>query len=181
MDADSITGTAYTVENAEALASGTYYWRVRGRNNTSDYGLWSGVRYFKVDVDAPATPTLIYPANGASVIGTPTFKWSQPSGAKYYQLRYADSDTPDTYIYTSGEITKYYLKPPAMDSMQTYIWSVRTRDAAGNWSSDWSAPFSVTILPPRAGQTCANLPGQRRDDQPRADQPGADLAGGIQR
>ena len=44
-----------------------------------------------------------------------------------------------------------------MDSMNTYAWSVRAGDAAGNWSA-WSAPFSVTILPPVPGKPVQTSP-----------------------
>ena len=157
IDEDGLTGTSYTVEEADALADGTYYWRVRGRNNSSDYGAWSSARYFKVDTIAPDAPQALYPLDGAAVIGTPTFKWSRPASAKYYQLRYADADAPETILYTSGEITAYYLKPPAMDVMNTYLWSARAIDAAGN-PSDWSTPVSVTILPPSPGRPVLSAP-----------------------
>ncbi len=143
-DEDDLTGTSFT---PAALDDGIYYWRVRGRNNTADYGAWSSARYFTVDTSAPAVPTPSLPANGASVTGTPTFTWSRPSTARYYQFRYADADAPETILYTSGEITAYYLKPPAMQVMNTYNWSVRARDAAGNWSG-WSAISTLTVLPP---------------------------------
>jgi Subtilisin-like serine proteases len=100
LDEDGLTGTSYTVDAADDLDDGTYYWRVRGRNNSSDYGAWSSARYFKVDTSAPDAPQAVYPLDAAAVIGTPTFKWSRPASAKYYQLRYADADAPGTILYT---------------------------------------------------------------------------------
>jgi len=159
---DDLTGTSST---PAALADGKYYWRVRGRNNESDYGAWSAARYFYVDDAPPDAPAQISPAAGANVSGTPTFMWSRPSGAKYYQFRYADADAPETILYLSAETTRYTLKPPAMEVMNTYNWSARARDAAGNWS-DWSAPSEVTILPPLPARPLLTSPASAAEVNP---------------
>ena len=44
----------YTVQAADALSNGTYYWRVRGRDplDSKIYGVWSTIRSFDVSVSA---------------------------------------------------------------------------------------------------------------------------------
>ncbi len=90
------------------------------------------------------------PANGTSVIGTPTFSWKASSSASRYQFEYSNVDDPETHLYQSGELTTLTHKPPAMaatnPSTASY-WFVRAKDAAGNWGA-WSAASTVTILPP---------------------------------
>ena len=135
----------------DEFADGRYYWRVRARNEVGVYGKWSSVSYFTVDTAAPAAPTLLSPANASEVSGTPKFRWNRPSSARYYQFAYNTVDDPDTALYTSEESKKYYIVPPAMDTMTTYYWYARARDTAGNWS-EWSAPFTVMITPPTPKQ-----------------------------
>ena len=104
-DQDAITGQTYTLAEADELtADGIYYWRVRGRNGLDDYGTWSGVRYFTLDTTAPAAPQLLSPADNSTYAGQPTYKWSRPSGAKYYRFKYTTLGDPDTEVYLSDDL-----------------------------------------------------------------------------
>ena len=129
---------------------GKYYWKVRVQNVDGVYGSWSSSRYFTVDTTPPLAPVTGVPANGTSVIGTPTFSWKASSLASRYQFEYNNVDDSETYLYQSGELTTLTHKPPAMaaanPSTASY-WFVRAKDAAGNWGA-WSAASTVTILPP---------------------------------
>jgi murein DD-endopeptidase MepM/ murein hydrolase activator NlpD len=142
------------------IADGMYYWRVRAKNIQDVYGAWSDMRYFTLDTTAPDTPSAIYPADDSSVIGIPIFKWSRPSTAKYYQFRYANLEEPDTIIYISDEMTEYTFKPASLNFMNTYVWSVRAADVAGNWS-DWGSPVTVTIVPPVPAKTTLTSPSNK--------------------
>jgi hypothetical protein len=62
---DGITGTSYTA--SEIASDGVYYWRVRGRNGSSNYGAWSAARSFTLDTTAPDVPSAISPSDGSSV------------------------------------------------------------------------------------------------------------------
>jgi hypothetical protein len=132
------------------LPEGKYYWRVRARNVNNAASPWSASRYFTVDITAPVIPVLSKPLNGSQSIGTPTFTWLASNGAKYYQVQYeAIVDfNPESYDYRSPELTVLTHKPSLAPPLMTPIfWYVRAKDTAGNWS-DWSASFTVTVVPP---------------------------------
>ncbi len=153
-DQDAITGQTYTLPSDLGL-DGVYYWRVRGRNGSDDYGAWSGARYFTLDTAAPDAPLLLSPLDNSTYAGQPTYKWSRPSSAKYYKIkivRISDSEV----IYESGELSTYKFKAPALDK-DDYYWSVQARDVAGSWGA-WSAPFTIHIVPPTPSRVTLSAP-----------------------
>lgn len=155
------TDLSFTV--SDLTTDGNYYWRVRAQNANGVYGKWSRTSYFTVDTTSPDAPVLAKPADGSEVVGTPTFAWSRPSTAKYYQFEYSlVSDDPDNnYEYRSEEIKKNKIKPSAMENtMTTYYWFVRARDKAGNWS-DWSEPYSFTVVPPTPSRPTTVSPAKK--------------------
>ena len=136
--------TANTEVTLTSLADGRYYWRVRAINDYNQPGRWSGIRYFYVDNIAPAVPALYLPANNKINFGTPIYYWRSVSSGAYYQYRY--TTTTGTVIYTSPETKATKHKPPTQP-IGTYLWQVRARDAAGNWS-DWSSTRTIEIKAP---------------------------------
>ncbi|MDK2979841.1 MAG: large repetitive protein [Chloroflexota bacterium] len=164
-EADGLTELSYV---AEALpADGVYFWRVRGRNGTDAYGVWSSYRYFTLDTTAPDKPTLLSPADTVTYAGQPTYKWSRPSGAKYYRFKYTSVADPNTELYVSEELRSYSYKAPSVDK-GIYYWYAQARDVAGNWS-DWSDPFTVYIVPPKPARVTISAPRRgalTTDDQP---------------
>jgi C1A family cysteine protease len=142
-----ITGLSHVIDS---LPDGKYYWHVRACNVNNTSGAWSAYRYFTIDTIAPAAPVLSKPLNGSQSIGTPTFTWLASATAKYYQVQYevVDDSNPDTYDYRSSELTVLTHKPAVTLPLMTPLtWQVRAKDPAGNWSQ-WSAPWSVTVVPP---------------------------------
>ena len=177
---DSPTFTTPLVQDTENISGlsqiaatlphdGKYYWRVQAKNENNVYGKWSAARYFTVDTTAPAAPMLRLPVNGASPVGVPTFTWNRSLTAVRYQFQYNTStdtgtEDPASVVYRTGELTPLTHKPVNM-AMTPYYWSVRARDAAGNWSA-WSTPFMVTVLPlkPLAPKLSLPASGFRTDD-----------------
>ena len=90
---------------------------------------------------------LVSPADGSIARGTPTYKWKSAIGAGLYQFRYTTSDDPDfeSPVYTSPDLTVLSHLPPTQD-LGTYLWQVRSGDAAGNWS-DWGEARIIIINP----------------------------------
>ncbi len=145
-----VTGITTLNHTITALPDGKYYWRVRARNLNNAAGPWAAYRSFTIDTTPPAPPVLSRPLNGSQVIGTPTFTWLASATAKYYQVQYDDvNDGTTTYDYLSPDnLTVLTHKPTVTPSLMTpTYWYVRARDVAGNWSA-WSAPFTVTVVPP---------------------------------
>ena len=66
------------------------------------------------------------------------------SSGAYYQFQYSETD--GTILYTSHETNATNHRPPTQP-IGNYMWQVRARDNAGNWSS-WSANRSIEIKAP---------------------------------
>jgi len=156
-------GTGFTSREYEAIVDGAdtlhellsslpddgkYYWKMRTINYLDVAGPWSAYRALVYDTLAPAAPKLYTPANNATVKGTPSFTWLAVTGGKYYQFQVTTSDDPDfaASVHTSADTlagTSY--KPPLLDP-GVYLWRVKARDLAGNWSG-WATARQVTIIP----------------------------------
>ena len=142
-----VTATSFTTSD---LNDGKYYWQVRSNNLLNNAGAWSASKYFTIDTTPPPAPVLSQPLNASQFIGTPTFTWLASATAKYYQVQYDNvDDGTDTYDYLSpANLTTLTHKPTVSPSLMTLTyWYVRAQDPAGNWSA-WSAPFTVTVVPP---------------------------------
>ncbi|MCD6166249.1 hypothetical protein J7K19_06045, partial [bacterium] len=139
----SIKNSFYTVSTA--LADATYYWRVRARYTGGNWSNWSSVWKFTVDTTGPMAPNLISPANGtATNQNTPTFDWSDVSGAVEYQIQVAGNNT-----FSSPKIDRFGLTSSTYTTTSpftdgTYYWRVRAKDNLNNWGG-WSTVWSFTI------------------------------------
>ena len=139
------------------LEDGRYYWRVRGVNVDDENGKWSGYRSFIIDNIAPKPPTLYTPFDNRVIKGTPTYTWLKPSSAVRYEMRYT---TPDgTVVYTSPELNVLSHKSPTQP-IGNYLWQVRARDTAGNWS-EWSDPRAIEIIAPIPAPPKLGLPAHK--------------------
>ena len=129
---------------------GLKYWRVRAWNAFGGVGAWSAARPFTLDTTPPAAPVLSLPADGASVVGTPTFSWLAAVGANAYQFEIATSsgfDPADVVNTSPVQAVTSYKPGGTLPLLQPLYWHAKARDAAGNWGS-WSTYRTVTILPP---------------------------------
>lgn len=141
------TDTSTTVDNVSE--GGTYYWRVAA-HNASGWGVWSGIRSFRL-LEIPATVQLAGPANGGTV--TPAnlrFWWRRSSGttANYRfelatdmgmaNLVKSDSTLPDTSILVTGLLAD-----------RTYYWRVSAGNDAGwsPYSEVWSVRTGTSSVP----------------------------------
>jgi hypothetical protein len=142
----AVTGTSYMPTTA--LGDAKYYWRVQARNAAGSWGGWCTRWVVTVDTTPPARPTLLSPANGATITdSTPLFRWKAVSGAAKYTLQMDDNSNFASPIINRTLTTMSFTQPSALVDKR-YYWRVRAQDAAGNlsaWSIRWS--FTVNAVP----------------------------------
>jgi hypothetical protein len=125
----------------QALNDGLWYWRARAVNQYGAVSGWAVARSFTVDTTAPSVPNLLIPANGAILTTLrPAITWSAVVGANLYEVRIGDAAFTNPLVVAVATTT---YTPTADLANRVYSWSVRARDAAGNWS-DWSAARTFT-------------------------------------
>ncbi|MEW5767449.1 MAG: Ig-like domain-containing protein [bacterium] len=191
----SLTATNYVLPVCLTDSSGDtdyWYWRVTARDdagNTSVSAAW----LFLIDTVAPTTPTTLSdtPANGDYwADGTPTFIWDEGDTRDDIDNNHNFVDFNDTAddVVTRGSELRYDLQiaeasvgfgSPVVDATElseptytaaladgTYIWRVRARDCAGNYTPwktqvvyiDTVPPCTPTLLSPSHGLTLADTP-----------------------
>jgi len=130
------------VENS--LPDDNYSWKVIAINALGENQ--SSVWTFMIDTVPPAAPSLISPVDGTITDdSTPTFDWSDVTGAENYDLlvdNNPDFSSPEIQVTVSVSTHT----PTAGLPDGKYWWKVRARDAAGNvsnWSSIWTLTISV--------------------------------------
>lgn len=137
-----------------ALPAGTYYWRARATNKCGESS-WSAARTVVILVPL-AAPTLTAPADASSTCDTtPTFDWSDVSGATAYRIQ-ADnnSDFGSPEINQRPGVSTY--TPATALAAGTYYWRVQTTNQCGD--GEWSSPVrSVTVVVP-PGALSLSLP-----------------------
>ncbi len=130
-----VTETSYEVNIV--LEEGIYSWAVRGENSISSSN-YSVPRYFEVDITAPNTPLLSFPANNAVIANDSsfTFSWSRgiETGTTIKDSFFIYNDT----LMTDVKFESFQDNPSyTVDSLETgnYFWRVRSIDMAGNKSN----------------------------------------------
>ena len=145
---DSIQGVVveqfvYTDSFSVVLQTeGTYTWKVKAKNATSETDFTS--RSFYYDKIAPAAPLLLLPVFGDTVnIPPTTLSWTRPdaSGSPITDSVFVFTDSLVTSfgVYTSSTESRSVSLPPDL-----YYWRVRSVDNAGN-ASDYSSTFKFWV------------------------------------
>ncbi len=143
VDLDVVAST-YTTP---ALASGTYYWRVRSRDALGNSSAYTASFSFSVDLSAPSLPTLLTPVNGASVVTSiVTLDWTDAvdagCGILNYDVQVDDDPLFGSPVVNATVVPSTYTTPALPDG--TYYWRVLARDVPGN-TSGFTASFVFTI------------------------------------
>jgi uncharacterized protein (TIGR02145 family) len=143
IDQTSLTASNYIATSS--LADGTYYWKVRCKDNVGNWGAWSGVWSFTIKNVGPNAPTLVSPSDASTTNNSiPSFDWSDVSGAVVYELIVDNSSgfgSPEI-DQTNLTVSNYTATSSLADG--TYYWKVRCKDNVGNWGG-WSGVWSFTI------------------------------------
>jgi len=129
-----------------------FYWRVKARNEAG-WGDWSSAWSFTNEEPPPSPPTLVSPANGATVPGTSiSFDWDPVAGANKYWIQVDDDPAFSSLFHSNwwGASGCSYSDFPADDT--EFYWRARARNAAGwgDWSSAWSFTNTAGVPPPPA-------------------------------
>ena len=157
----NISGTPLTAAYTppSVLRPDWYYWRARAWDGTTA-GVWSNDSWFKINIGAPNNVTPV--TNDGTYNLTPTFDWSDVCGADGYDLyavRYDETGTPQTAIYTGTTASEY--TPPSNLTPGIYAWYVRAKSGHG------IRPVEHLLLadPLHRGTQPAN-PGHQRSGHP---------------
>lgn len=134
----SPAGTSYTPTSG--LTDGTYYWKVRAKDDVDLWGANTTANSFVIDTLAPDPPTLTSPTHGdISNIQSPDLTWSTVGDADEYQVQVLNGTVVIDVVLTG---TSYTVEIVLDDG--DYQWQVRSKDAAGNWGT-WSTSFDFTV------------------------------------
>lgn len=139
----------------------TYYWRVRALNPLlSLSSAWSGAWSFTTIPEAPSTPALLQPVNGATGQSTTlTLSWQASARASSYHLQVSSTTDFASLLVDDPLMTTTSRQVGPLQSATTYYWRVRASNSGGtsDWSTFWSfttvvaVPTAPTLLSPASG------------------------------
>ncbi len=154
---DSVVATTTADANGAFTVSFSAPQSIHGHHTVSVSGVINTIEaVFTMESDAPSTPTLLLPENGARQNSRPSFSWgvvNDPSGVTY-TLQIASDDSFNTLLLEKPGLTQSPYKVAreeglgSTDSDAPYYWRVKAIDGASNESA-WSTPrsFYVRFLP----------------------------------
>lgn len=122
----------------------TIFWRVRAVDHAGNKSAWSDIGQIITDVDAPAAPTLVSPADNTVTKGTSiTQSWSDASSDVDHYIYESYNDAAATSL-RFGQSYNTTSKTATNVSNTTYWWRVKAVDVAGN-ASAWSLLWKITV------------------------------------
>lgn len=125
------------------LLDGIWYWRVKGKDNASNEGDWSGVYKLTIDTIPPEnTPTLLAPENENIKVDNnqPKFEWEALPDADNYKLQYSTGNNFSTNVTSHDNMRDNWFTPSNPIPDNKWYWRVQGGDNAGNvgpWSENW--------------------------------------------
>jgi titin len=146
------SGLVYAAQTVTGLSNNTnYYWHVSATNagGTSD---WSATYRFATIQLTPSTPTLTFPANGAT--NQPSgisFSWNSVVGATSYSLQVSTDPNFVTSNYYQGGLLATSQTVTGLAANTVYYWRANATNAGGTsaWSvkADFTTAVSVSGIP----------------------------------
>jgi hypothetical protein len=138
---------------------GTYYLRLRPRDQDGPVSEWVTAFIFKRDIFPPFNPFVVTEGHGIisdkwqADISTPTFSWiagiDWHSGIASYDVYWGTDAAGET---VTANVTGQSYAPGAVSSGVPYYLRLRTRDTAGNVAG-WRAAFTFKYELPPANPT----------------------------
>ena len=151
----TLTTTSYPMPGYDQLPpSTTVYWRVRAKNS-SGTSEWSAVWHFTTIMDPPIIPSLISPANGATIAVPNVAFFSSAESIAYASYGMSISTQPDfstsvttSLIASGGTSSRYCWVRSGLLNNTTYYWRVLAVNPAGSaYSSTWSFTMAFDTTP----------------------------------
>jgi hypothetical protein len=159
---DDSTLTHPTRQVGPLLNSTTYYWHVSAKNDSGTNGFSPSQSF--TTLFPPAAPALVRPFDASvDVTTTPTFVWSQPSGAVTFQLQVSRDSLFTNFFSNDSTLTgTSWIVGRELAAYTKYFWRVRAKNTAG-WgaysarasfrtvrvgSANWAIPLAVSETGP---------------------------------
>ncbi len=139
--------TATSLRSPLSLGPGPlYYWRVRAQDRQGNWGPWSAVWSFRIELSGPAAPVLLTPAHGEVTSNAmPNFMWNAVSGAAQYHLQLAGDNKFTQPLFEEFNLANNAFAPTQPLPDTTVYWRVRAQNNSGAWG-DWSAVAVFKII-----------------------------------
>jgi hypothetical protein len=134
-DADAVPAGSYTIQvNADSMAPAL------SRSRSSSFTLFAA---------APAAPSLVAPAPGASNQPfSPLLTWTAPAGAQQHVVEVARDAAFATIVHTSPELAgSSYALPIQLEGGREYFWRVRAANVCGTGPNAAAASFTTRSAP----------------------------------
>ncbi len=142
-----------------------YYWRVRGVNGTLS-GPNAAGQSFTTSISAPATPSLVSPADNVTGISiTPTMTWTRSATATAYRLQVGtDSTFAGGLAVNDSTLTDTVATTAALAYDTRYFWRVAAKNAGGYSTFTTLRRFTTRLATPPVPILLS--PGKGATDQP---------------
>jgi hypothetical protein len=140
---DQYVDTPFYTPYDMTYEKGPIYWRVAARDGSSPGNLLTTSSVGLVQKESPLVQ-LSYPADAASVTGTPYLRWDPQDFAASYDVQLDEDANFSSPTSITTKMTAWaYTEPLAA---RTYYWKVRRNDA-DNRDGPWSAVRSFVLSP----------------------------------
>jgi len=127
------------------LPNGHYYWKLSCQDSLGYNSTWSAIWRFTVEIEGPAPPALLSPADGEALIERiPSFAWTEALDAVSYWLEIASKYSFASSIVYDAGITQSEHTVYEAFANGSYYWRVASRDNLEN-RGDWSAVRTFTV------------------------------------
>ncbi len=136
----SVKKNVLSISNANQLAFGTYFWRVKAIDAAGNESGWSATQNFEINF-------MKYPSQGAYLLTqTPYLSWGKISGAQAYHLQVDDAADFVNPIVDINHVPSSSTKQMVRLDFGAYFWRMKVQTAAG-WG-EWMPVGEFFITPP---------------------------------